>query len=261
MLLVDTHCHLHFDDYQEDRQVVLDRAKEMGFNRMILIGTNPECSRKALELAQTDEMFYAACGTHPHDACKFTAEDMLVYEEMIKHPKIKAIGEVGLDFYRNHSDETSQIRVLLEFFKLHERSGLPLIFHIRDAHERFFQFLDQDWGRPFKGLFHCFSGVPETVARAKQYDFYYSFAGNMTYKKSQSLRDCLSLIPIDRLLFETDCPFLAPQKYRGRRNEPVFMAETCREAASVLGIDSQELAKISSENAARFFDFPLSSGE
>ena len=253
MGFVDTHCHLHFPDYAEDREGMIERSRQAGVETFITVGTDLETSRQALELAHRYPFVYAAAGIHPHDAQGAKEEDFKEIEQLLHESKVAAIGEVGLDFFRNLSPPEVQKKVLNRFFELHRKTAKPLILHVRDAYREMKEQIEAELGRDVRGVMHCFSSDAETMKAFLDFGFYISFAGPLTYKKNDALRQALKESPTDRLLLETDAPFLPPQSRRGKRNEPGYLVETARVASELKGVSTEELGRVTTENARRLF--------
>lgn len=252
MGFVDTHVHLHFPEYSTDLNLVLDRAKQAGLELFINVGTDVKSSEEALRLAEQYELIWATAGIHPHDAKEADAESMNRIDEILSHSKMVAIGEVGLDFFRDHSPRQKQIEVLKAFIDLHHKTKKPLILHCRDAYEELFEILCEKGGA-YRGVMHCFSSEANVMAKFLDLGFYISFAGPLTYKKNDFLRETCKACPLDRLLLETDGPFLPPQSRRGQRNEPAFLLETAGTVSELHGIPLPELGARTSANARRLF--------
>lgn len=253
MPFVDTHVHLHFPDYLTDRDEVLSRARATGIGTFINIGTDLESSRQAVRLAEEKEFIFASVGIHPHDTKDANALAFKELATLARHPRVVAIGEVGLDFFRGHSPHETQKEVFRRFLRLHCEIKKPLVLHCRDAYEDLMAILKEEMSPPFEGVMHCFSSDRAMMERFLDLGFHISFAGPLTYKKNDALREACKTCPIDRLLLETDAPFLAPQSMRGKRNEPAFMIETARVAAGLQGISLEELCLKTSENSRLAF--------
>ncbi len=260
MTFTDTHAHLHFKDYAEDLPAALERARQNGVRFLLNVGTHLECSRQAVSFAEHHENIFAAVGCHPHDAKDFREEDYEEFRKLTAHPKVVAIGEVGLDFFRNLSPQDCQEKVLRKFLGLHKETGLPLILHIRDAHRETFRLLEEEVGSKVRGVMHCFSGDRAVLEKAAAMGLWISFAGNITYKKNGYLREVLPHVPKDKILTETDSPFLPPEGYRGKRNEPAYMRESALLMAGILGLPLEEFAALTSRNAQELFGWPLEEG-
>lgn len=253
MGFVDTHCHLHFPDYQADLESVIENARSSGVRYLINVGTDFESSKACIALSEKYDFIYATAGIHPHDAKDATPENMCQIAGLLKHPRIVAIGEVGLDYYRNLSPADVQIKILTQFFDLSKQYQLPLILHIRDAYEEALRLLKEHFKPPIAAVSHCFSGTREIMEKLLELGLFISFAGPITYKKNDSLRKAAKYCPLDRIVVETDAPFLAPQSNRGKRNEPAYLIETAKQIAEVKGISIEELGKASSENCEVLF--------
>ncbi len=253
MSFVDTHCHLHFPEYQTDLESVINRARSSGVQYFLNVGTDLESSRKAVELSDQYDFIYATAGIHPHDAKDATPEAMCQIAGLLKHPKIVAIGEVGLDYYRNLSPADVQIKILIQFFELSKQYQLPLVLHIRDAYEEAVKLLKEHFKPPISAVSHCFSADTEIMKKLLDLGLFISFAGPVTYKKNDTLRKAAKNCPLDRIVLETDAPFLAPQSHRGKRNEPAFLIETAKWIAELKGISLEELGKASTTNCEVLF--------
>lgn len=253
MIFTDTHAHLHFEDFTAGASDALQRAREAGVSRFMIVGTNRECSARAAAFAQAQPDCFAAAGCHPHDAKDYESAHLEEYRLLLKHPKVRAIGEIGLDFFRNLSAPEKQEAVLRDFIQLHKETGLAMILHVRDAHAAIFRVLTAELKPPIRAVFHCHSADEENTRRAVDLGLWISYAGNITYKKNEVLRRTVPLVPLDKIVLETDCPYLPPEGLRGKRNEPAFMVETARCVAGLLGIPAETLARQAHENAACLF--------
>ena len=252
MGFVDTHAHLHFPDYDSDRQAVIDRLREAGFDFFINVGTDIESSKKSLEFAKQYDFAYAAAGIHPNDTAQTNPEDVLQIAEILKHPRVVAIGEIGLDYYRDHSPKEKQKQILNAFLDFYQVLRKPLIVHCREAYDDLAQ-LFASRSKSWNGVMHCFSSDLETMKKFLALGFHISFAGPLTYKKNDALREACKACPLDRLLLETDSPFLPPQSMRGKRNEPAYMLETAQTAAELHGLSLEEMGKRTTANARHLF--------
>lgn len=253
MNFVDTHCHLHFPDYQVDVESVIERARTSDVRYFINVGTNLESTKAAIALSEKHDFIYATAGIHPHDAKDATPENMCKLAGLMKHPRIVAIGEVGLDYYRNLSPADVQIKILTQFFDLSKQYELPLILHIRDAYEETIRLLKEYFKPPVTAVSHCFSGTREIMEKLLELGLFISFAGPVTYKKNDSLREAAKHCPLEKIVIETDAPFLAPQNNRGKRNEPAYLIETAKQIADLKGISLEELGKASTRNCEILF--------
>jgi TatD DNase family protein len=246
---VDTHCHLFLID-REPVEVV-ETAKAAGVDRLICVGVDPETSRRSLELADGIEGVFATAGMHPHDADAFDAEAGARIEELLHDPRIVGVGECGLDFFRMRSPRDAQVRTLQAHIALSNESGKSLVVHVRDAWPEVLRVLDE--GSAERVVIHCFSGDVEIARECAARGYWLSFAGNVTYPKNEHLRQAAAAVPIDRLLVETDSPFLAPQPRRGSDNEPANLSMTIEGIARVRGEAVDVLVGATAANARDAF--------
>ncbi len=252
-MFIDSHAHLNFEAFDADREAVLQRARESGVDKIIVPSVDLESSRKAVELAEHYPELYAAVGVHPEDAEKFSEEQIAQFLKWAGHPKVVAVGEIGLDFYRDYNPRDLQIRVFGRFVRLAKQTDLPIIIHNREADEEVLSLLAEEpelAGAP--GVFHCFTGDVAFAKKVLDLGYFISFTGIVTFKNS-NLREVLREIPLDRLLLETDSPLLAPVPYRGKRNEPAFVRFIAEEFARVKNLSLKEVAEITTQNARRLF--------
>ena len=250
MELIDTHCHLFYDDLKNDLDIVLNRANELGVNRFICVGTNMEDSRECLGLAETYKNIYASVGVHPHDA-KDAPEDYLdQIADLITFPKMIALGEIGLDYFRNISEPDIQQNVFREQLALAQRLQKPVIFHNRDADADVLKILSEF--PDVTGVAHCFSSDLKTAKTFIDLGFYISFSGNLTYKNSH-LPDVAKELPLEKLLVETDSPYLSPVPYRGKPNEPGRTRFVAEKLAEIHGVTLEIIAEKTTTNAESLF--------
>lgn len=252
-MLVDSHCHLNFPEFKDDLGTVIKRADEQGVKTLLTINTKLSEAKDIQKIADLYPNVFCTVGAHPHDAAEHTYEG--VYEDLIKlaqHPKVVGVGETGLDYYYENSPRDEQI----ESFKTHIRASieldLPLVIHTRDADEDTLETI-----KAFpkaKGVFHCFSGSKDLAKAALDLGFYISFSGIITFKKAEDLREVASFVPMDRVLVETDSPFLAPIPHRGERNEPSYTRITAMKLSEIKGISLEEVAHQTTKNFFRLFD-------
>ncbi|MEA2565620.1 MAG: TatD DNase family protein [Actinomycetota bacterium] len=254
----DAHCHLDDVGGGEDAvlQAVIGRARAAGVERMVTIGTDLATSRAAAGIAAAHEGVWAAVGVHPHDATTLTGEALDELEALASEPKVVAIGEIGLDYFRDLSPRDVQQEAFRRQLALARRLGVPVVIHMRDAHRDVFGILEEA-GAPERLVFHCFSGGPADAARCLELGGYVSFAGNISYKNAQDLRDACAVVPLDRLLVETDAPYLAPVPHRGKPNEPAFVPAVGAAVAAATGVPKEEIASATSANAASIFGLGL----
>ncbi|MFH0913100.1 MAG: TatD family hydrolase [Candidatus Omnitrophota bacterium] len=251
-MFIDTHCHLDFPEFDPDRDEVTRRAKNEGIDYIINIGSGILASEKALGLAKKYDFVYATVGMHPHDADKFDDQAKAKLAELAKEDKVAAIGETGLDYFKNYSRPENQ-QVLFEYLvKLAKGSGLPLVIHNRRAEPDTLRILKE--ALPVKAVVHCFSADEKFLKECLDLGFLVSFTCNITYKKAQDLRALVKLTPLDKLMLETDAPFLPPEGLRGKRNEPRYLKFLAEEIARIKGISVEEIARVTTNNAKIFFN-------
>jgi TatD DNase family protein len=255
-MLTDSHAHVDGPEFDADRDAVLARARAAGVQRIVVIGAvgEPESAERAVALAERDPDVWATVATHPHDVARMTPDWWATHERLARHPRVVAVGETGLDYYYDHSPRDQQRTAFARFLELARAVGKPVVCHIRDAHDDARAILDE--GGVTDCVIHCFTGTPDDARAYAARGYYVSFSGIVTYKTAQPLRDAVPLVPRERLLIETDCPYLAPVPRRGKRNEPAFLAHTAEVVARCAGMDFDELARVTTENAGRVFRLP-----
>jgi len=251
MRLIDTHCHLDSDQFDADREAVIERALATGVERMMAIGTGegPPDLEAAIRLADRYPFIFATIGVHPHDASKAADETLDRLRELAHHPKVLAIGEIGLDYHYNFSPRGVQGEIFERQLALAREAGKPIVIHTREAWADTLDLIRSHWRG--EGIMHCFTGDEAQAREALDLGFYLSFGGVLTFPKAESTRQAARITPADRILIETDCPYLAPVPHRGKRNEPAFIAETARRLAEVRGVTAEEIAALTSENFTR----------
>jgi TatD DNase family protein len=249
---VDSHAHLDDEAFGKDLDDVMARAREAGIARIVTIGTGVESSRRARALAERLPEVWFSPGIHPHEADRASSVEDL--RELALHPRAVAVGETGLDYAKKFSAIPNQQALFARHLELARELGKPVSIHCREAHADLRAMLRAH--APLSGVVHCFSGGPEDAEFYASYGFYLSIAGPVTYPNAQRLREVVGAIPVDRLLVETDCPLLAPQRYRGKRNEPAYVRETAWKVAELAGISPEELEAATSANAQRLFGWP-----
>ena len=253
-MLIDSHCHLDFNDFEEDFEDILARAKENGVTAMLNAGNNIDELPNQLKLSEKYPFIYTAVGVHPHNAAEYPQIKAQDFIKETHHKKVVGIGECGLDYYYDYSPKSVQKKVFIEQIKAAQETGLPLIIHTRDADEDTMDILDTYYKKKtFQGELHCFSSSRKLAEFALSIGFYISASGMITFNKSGELRDIFKDIPLDRLLVETDSPFLAPIPLRGRRNEPSFVIHTAEKLAQIKEISFDKLAQITSDNFYNLF--------
>ena len=254
--LIDTHCHLERGYYGDELDAVLLRAQQAGVSHCIAVGAGNVLvgTQEAIALAEQHAHIFATAGIHPQDAGKTTDADLKALESYARHPKVVAIGEIGLDYhYEDGASKEVQEHVLQSAIATACLVNKPIMLHIRDAHADAFALLDHVAIPQAGGIVHCFTGGPEEAQAYLKRGFYLSIPGVVTFKNAGSLLEAISGIPRDRLLLETDAPYLAPVPYRGKRNEPSYIVKTAEKVATLCGMSYEELARITTENAKRIF--------
>jgi TatD DNase family protein len=257
--VIDTHAHLDMPEFDADRDEVVGRARDLGVSTIITIGIDVESSRKAIQLAEKYPGVLAAVGVHPQEASGVRHEDIDKLEEMARHPRVVAVGELGLDYYRHHSSAEDQLPLLNWELEMAKRVGLPIIIHCRQARTEMLDVL-RDWSAGYslpegipRGVLHCFGGDLKTAEQYIEMGFFISLGAYIGYPSSVPLRAVLQNIPSDKLVVETDCPFLPPQKYRGKRNEPSYTLITLGVLAEIKRVSLEEMADRTRRNAIRLF--------
>ena len=255
-MYIDSHAHLDMKAFDEDRNLVIERAINAGITHILTVGTDLSSSVRALQLAREYDFIFSSIGYHPHNAENLETNGLKKLGEMASESKIKAWGEIGLDFYRHLSPPEKQVEAFEQQLELAGDHNLPVIIHNRDADQEVFEALRKRGNSPERGVIHCFSGTYDLAMAFIQLGFYISIPGTVTYKNASKVQDVASRIPLDRMLLETDAPFLAPVPERGRRNEPLFVTHTAQKVAHLRNIDTKEVAHRTSENAKRLFRLP-----
>jgi len=250
-MLIDTHCHLDFPDFDKDRKEVVKRANDAGIGYIVNIGSSLEGSRRSLGLAREFSCVYATVGIHPHEADKINQQALDEIRVLAGSDRVVAIGEIGLDYYKGYSKPENQKPLFLSLLRLAKEISLPLVIHTRSAEEETLEILKGFM--PLRAVIHCFSGDSAFLKDCLAAGFMISFTCNITYKKAENLRALIKEIPLERLMLETDAPFLAPQGLRGRRNEPAFIKNLSEEIARIRCVDQEDIAIITTKNAKEFF--------
>lgn len=253
-MLVDSHCHLDFDDFEGDTAEIIARARENGVNMILNAGNNLNELENQLALSEQYPFVYAAVGVHPHNAQEYpelTAEEIIA---KTAHKKVIGIGETGLDYYYDYAPKDLQIKLLKEHIKASQETGLPIIIHNRDSDEDMMNVLGEAYRqKAFPGVIHCFSSSEKFAEFALSIGFYLSASGMITFNKCGELRDIFAKVPLERLLVETDSPFLAPVPERGHRNEPSFVRHTAEKLAQIRDLPFEKIAQITSDNFCNLF--------
>ena len=253
-MLVDSHCHLDFPDFSAELDAVVERAGKAGVQRLVTISTRVRKQPDLLAIAEQFPNVFSSIGTHPHNAHEELdiGADQLV--ERTRHPKVVAIGEAGLDYHYDFSPRAAQEQGFRTHIAAARATKLPLVIHSREADDDTARILEEETGKgAFPAVLHCFTGGPDLARRAIKLGHYVSFTGILTFKNSGDLRAIAQELPIDRILVETDAPYLAPGKFRGKRNEPAYVVETAKVLADVRGVSLDEIARITTENFFRLF--------
>ncbi len=256
MELIDSHAHLDFPQFDEDRDAMLERARQAGIVGIATIGSASGLDQldAALPFAEAHDWIWATIGIHPHEAAEATEEHFLRLAGLARHPEVIAWGEIGLDYHYEDPPRPVQQRVFARQLELAAEARLPVILHCREAWTDALEILENEWAPTgLAGILHCFTGSLEEARRGIAMGFLVSFAGNLTYPKSEPLRQVARQLPADRLLIETDSPFLPPQGHRGKRNEPAFVVEVAKTLANVRDLSTEEIARITTANFRRFF--------
>jgi len=252
--LVDTHAHLDSGQFDADRETVIQRALDQGIGHLVTVGCDLESSRASVAIAASHPTIYAAVGIHPHDAPQATDEGIAELRRLIRtEKKIVAVGEIGLDFYRDRAPRDRQRDAFRRQIRLAHEIGLPIIVHDRDAHDEVLAILREEKANEVGGVLHCFSGDLAIAKACLDLGFHISFTGSISYPKNEAIREVVKAVSIDRMLVETDCPYLAPQPHRGRRNEPAFVRHTAETIAEVKGLTVEDVARITTLNAFTLF--------
>ena len=264
LTLIDTHAHLDFPQFDADRGAVIERAKAAGVAAILNVGTDLASSRRAVALAAQHPSIYAAVGMHPHNAKKMDGAALAELRELARHPKVVAVGEIGLDFYRDLSPRDVQRRAFRAQLAWAAKLGKPVVIHDRDAHDEILDILS-DWAAGLAhsplagrlGVLHTFSGDLPMAEHAMGLGFYISISGPVTYRNARRLLDIVPALPLDRLLVETDCPYLSPHPHRGKRNEPAYVRLVAERIAALRGLTTAELAEATTANAQNLFRFEV----
>lgn len=259
-MIFDTHTHLNDKQFAEDQDEVILRAREeYGVSWMLNVGYNRETIQTSLELAEKYDFIYSSVGWHPTDAISYREEDLVYLRELTSHPKVVALGEMGLDYYWDTSPKDVQAHVFREQIRLAREVKLPIIIHDRDAHEDVIEILRSEHAEEVGGVMHCFGGDEKIMEAALEMNFYIGLGGPVTFKNAKLPKEIARLVPEDRLLLETDCPYLAPHPFRGKRNETGYVRLVADQIAELRGLSIEELAQITTNNAKRLFQIQASS--
>jgi TatD DNase family protein len=257
VMYVDSHAHIEMGDFNNDREEVIRRALEAGVDLIVDIGDGDlshDSHAAAFKVAEQYPFIFTTVGVHPHEARLLDEELYSRLSDMARHSKVIAIGEIGLDYHYDHSPREVQREVFRNQLRLARSCELPIVVHTREAEQDTMQIIREEWaGSGMAGVIHCFTGTRWLADAAVELGFYISFSGVLTFKKAGDLRETASAVPMDRILIETDCPFLAPEPHRGQRNEPAYVIETARRLGELRGYDTEEIGRITSDNFRRAF--------
>ena len=259
-MYVDSHCHLDDAAFDADRGAVIERARVAGLAYMLTIGgaSGPDQLASGLPIADQHDWIFTSAGIHPHEAARAEDRHFDMLQTVVANPKVIGIGEIGLDYYYDHSPRETQKQVLIRQMEIARVAKLPIIIHCRDAWPEMAEITENHWrASGLGGILHCFGGTREDAARFLDWGFMVSFAGNVTFKKAENIREAARYIPLDRLLTETDCPYLAPVPLRGKRNEPAFVVEVTRALAALHNASEAEMGARAVDNFIRFFRIEL----
>jgi TatD DNase family protein len=257
--IIDTHCHLDFDNFDIDRDEVLERAINSGVKNIVVPAIDLSSCHKVISLAEKYESIYAAVGIHPNSSATWQPSWLAQIKNLANHDKVVAIGEIGLDYYRDYSPRSIQVEAFRDQVNLAAEIGLPVIVHNRDSDDDLLEILLNSnlVNSPRPGVLHSFSSKTATANEALDSGFYIGFTGPITFKNAAGLRQVVKMIPLDRILLETDAPFLAPQAVRGKRNEPSYLRHTAEKMGEILGLDYAEIAIQTTKNAEYLFGLPI----
>ena len=255
-MLIDTHSHLEMPEYDQDRKDVIKKAHDRGIDYILTIGIDIEACQQAISLAEEFEFIYAVLGIHPHNAKDIDEGTYDILRKLTQHEKVCALGEIGLDFFRNLSPQDVQTKRFGELISLAREWKLPIVVHDRDAHQETLAILKEERAFEVGGVIHCFSGDYEMASKCFDMGLYISIPGTITFRKATSLQELVRKLPLERILIETDAPFLAPVPFRGKRNEPSYVQYVADKIAKIKKLDFEEVAAVTSRNAKTLFKIP-----
>jgi len=252
-MLVDSHAHLEMPDFKRDLEQVIRRAKESGVGYIFTVGTEKKDWKRALEIADSHPSIYAILGVHPHNAKEIDDQTYPTLRELCRSGKVKAYGEIGLDFFRNLSPRDIQLKGFREQIALAKEVGLPIVVHDREAHQETLEILKSEKVEECGGIIHCFSGDYEMAKACIDMGFHISIPGSITFKNAEGFREIVKRIPLESLLVETDAPFITPEPFRGKRNEPSYVRYTAQKVAEIKKVSFERVAEVTTENALRVY--------
>lgn len=251
-MFIDSHAHIQLSQFKRDRTAVLQRAKEAGVSKMLVIGFDLESSFGAIELAESYDNVYATVGMHPHDATDLTPDVLKTFRDLLKHPKVIALGEIGLDYYRNLSPRDVQKTAFEKQLDVADEFDMPIVVHNRDAYMDILPILEARDGNVY-GVLHCFTGDVELMQRSVELGFHIGIGGIVTYPNAKEMQAVVREVPAERLLIETDCPWLAPQFRRGKRNEPAYLRAVAEKIAELRATSVKSIGEITTRNFEKLF--------
>jgi len=258
MMLIDSHAHLEMPEFSKDLESVIQRAKASGVEYIFTVGTEKKDWKRALEIADSHPRIYAILGVHPHNAKEIDDQTYPTLRDLCRNAKVKAYGEIGLDFFRNLSPRDLQLKRFREQIGLAKELRLPVVIHDREAHQDTLEILKSERAEECGGIIHCFSGDYEMAKACMDMGFFISIPGSITFKNAEGFRETISRIPLESLLVETDAPFLTPLPFRGKRNEPSYVRYTAQSLAEVKKVSFEKVAEITTENALRVYRLQIS---
>ncbi len=252
-MLIDSHAHLEMSDFKRDLEAVIQRAKESGVEYIFTVGTEKKDWKRTIEIADSHASIYAILGIHPHNAKEIDEETYPMLRELCQNEKVRAYGEIGLDFFRNLSPRDLQLKRFREQIGLAKELGLPVVIHDREAHQETVEILKSEKAEVCGGIIHCFSGDYEMARACMDMGFHISIPGSITFKNAEGFREIVRRIPMESLLVETDAPFLTPEPFRGKRNEPSYVRYTAQKVAEVKKVSFEKVAEMTTKNALRVY--------
>jgi TatD DNase family protein len=253
IMLIDSHAHLEMPEFKSDLEAVIQRAKESDVGYIFTVGTEKKDWKRALEIAHAYASIYAILGVHPHNAKEIDDQTYTILRELCRNEKVKAYGEIGLDFFRNLSPRDVQLKRFREQIGLAKELGLPIVVHDREAHEETLEVLKSEKAEECRGIIHCFSGDYRMAEECIDMGFYISVPGSITFKNAVRFQEVVKRLPLESLLLETDAPFLTPVPFRGTRNEPSYIQYTAQKVAEIKKVSFEKMAEVTTENALRIY--------